>query len=164
MAKKSEFFKPKPNKTNLKSPKDQSCSHNHSLNVPEEKKEVCLKCGYSLGRYIISEIKESPEGFSLKGSSICISRDCDSFFELTRNIPVELKELKCPSCDKNNLVLAFKKITKTNEGFAFSALLKCSNSKCSWKKAVKTGLHSTQEMLSSIKKAKISTTGIELEK
>jgi hypothetical protein len=117
-------------------------------------------CGYIGNVPIqIEEIEQLPGGFLVKGSASCPR--CAKFFQLSKTIiPVELKSLKCPSCSKDNLGLAWKKIQKTEDGYSFSAELKCTNRKCHWKNAFKSSLKST---LNSLKKIKVSVEGVEVE-
>ncbi len=109
----------------------------------------------------ISEIEETPEGFLLKGVARCM--DCGKLLQWGRAVPVELSDLKCPSCKQANLFLAFKNIMKDKRGYTFSALLKCKTQKCVWTKNVKEGLHTAREMLSKINKFKMSAGGVEIE-
>ena len=130
----------------------------------QEPGSFCQLCGHSQPEVVPDkiEIKESPDGFLLEAVVYCQS--CGALIDWGKSLPVEFKELKCPSCNEVNLNLAFKEIKETKGGYVFSALLKCGNRKCSWKNNLKTGLRSTKEIASSIKKFKISTTGIEIER
>ena len=114
----------------------------------EEKDAYCSGCGAKSPLDIL-RIEGTPNGYSVMGEGYC--HNCGQFLQMSEDIDVELKELKCPSCKENSFDITYNSIDRMEGGFRFYALMRCKNQKCNWKKTLTSGYNAVRGFFNRLK-------------
>jgi hypothetical protein len=110
----------------------------------------------------INEIKPFARGLIIRGTGPCLR--CGKILKIANKVSFELSsDLRCPNCGKNDFKISLMNAKRVNNGYKFSVQLHCNNRKCNWSKTIKSNIQSIYNLISKVKRVKVSTNGFEIE-